>query len=193
MNEAAALAQLATELRALFVAGGMPVELATWSGARSTRAIEGRGFPVQRWFNDAIVAAPAQTHAVATTLAATAHLLQWGQTYASGDFLDAYAWAELIGSKGPIESKTHAIGVLLLGPHTFYPPHAHPALEYYVPISGVASWFSDLEDWRLVLPGTLVHHAPNVAHAMRTGAQPLLATYCWTGDDIQTSASILDA
>jgi quercetin dioxygenase-like cupin family protein len=193
MSEAAALEKLATELRWLFIACGVPPEMADWGGAAPARAIVERSFPVQRWFDTAITQAPVQTRAVASTLAAAGPGLQWGQTYATGDFLDAYAWAELIGAQGPFESDTYAIGLLLLGPHTFYPPHAHPAREYYVPISGVASWFSDLEDWRSVSPGTLVHHPPNVAHAMRTGAQPLLAAYCWTGEDIQTSASILDA
>lgn len=192
MTEAAALARLVAELRALFVAGGMPGALATWEFSPSQRTIEDRDLPVRRWFNAALADAPTPTQAIAAALAVVEHDLQWGQTYAAGDFLDAYGWAELMGAKGPLSSGTQAVGVLLLGPHTLYPLHAHPAREYYVPISGVASWFSDIEDWRPVPPGALVHHPPHVVHAMRTGAQPLLAAYCWTGEDIQTSASILE-
>ena len=192
MSDAAALSHLATELRALFVASGMPLASAAWECLPSQRAIEERDLPVRRWLSAALAEAPAPTQKVAAALAATERVLQWGQTYAAGDFLNDYGWAEVIGARGPLASGTHAVGVLLLGPHTLYPPHAHPAREYYVPISGVASWFSDVEDWRPVSPGDLVHHPPHVAHAMRTGAQPLLAAYCWTGEDVQTAASILD-
>lgn len=192
MTEAAALAHLVAALRALFAASGMPVAHAAWEISPTLRSTEHVDLPVRRWLSAALADAPASTQTVAAALAAAERKLQWGQTYAAGDFLDAYGWAEVIGARGPLASDTHAVGVLLLGPDTFYPPHAHPAREYYVPISGVASWFSDIEDWRPVSPGELVHHPPQVAHAMRTGAQPLLAAYCWTGEDVQTSASILD-
>lgn len=192
MNEAAALAHLADALRTSFVAGGMAPALAAWETIPSGRAVEACNLPVRRWFKTALAQAPAPMRAVADALAAVEHQLPWRQTYAAGDFLDAYGWAELVGAKGPIASQTYAVGILLLGPQTFYPPHAHPAREFYAPISGVASWFSEIEGWRSVQPGALVHHPPNISHAMRTGDEPLLAAYCWTGDDVHTSASILD-
>lgn len=191
MSEAA-LGALSRCLRALFVAGGMSPAFPVWADSAPARAIEQRDFPVRRWLKTAVAQAPTSTERVAAALEAAEHQVQWGQTYAHGDFLDGYAWAELIGSKGPIKSETHAVGFLLLAPHTFYPPHSHPAREFYVPISGLVSWFSDDEAWRFVPPGALIHHAPNVAHAITTGAQPLLAAYCWIGDDVQTSASIVD-
>lgn len=185
------LKRLSIVLSSAFHTAGMPRRFASWDDAIVSRVAEPRNFPVQTWLDVALADAPAQTQPVASALAVVTNALQWGQTYASGEFLDSYAWAELIGAKGPLASATCAVGIVLLGPKTFYPPHAHPACEYYLPISGAASWYNDLEGWRDLSPGTLVYHPSNVAHAMKTGDQPLLAAYCWGGNGLHTPASIL--
>jgi len=75
-------------------------------------------------------------------------------------------------------------GVLLLGPHVTYPPHRHEADEIYVPLAGTAAWKHGNEGWRERLPGSVIHHAPYVPHAMQTGQEPLLALYLWRSEDL---------
>ena len=36
--------------------------------------------------------------------------------------------------------------------------------------------------WRVEQPGAAIHHRPGERHAMRAGAEPLLALYCWQGE-----------
>jgi hypothetical protein len=133
-------------------------------------------------------AAPA---ALALPLAALMPALAWTQNpnyrRAPPDprFLDSYAYAVIAGpaAGAPALARCEAlaVGVLLLGPHTHYPRHAHPAEELYLPLNP-AEWWRGEGPWTTQPPGTLIHHAPNVPHATRTGAGPLLAIYLWRGD-----------
>jgi hypothetical protein len=121
--------------------------------------------------------------------------LQWRQTYsaheADGAFLDNYGWTEIIGTCGPLASERMACGFLVLGPCTLYPRHRHPAEELYLPLSGTAAWQQGDGVWREHRPGTLVHHAADEPHSMRTGETPLLALYLWRGAGL-TQKSQLD-
>jgi len=101
-------------------------------------------------------------------------------------FLDNYGYAVIAGRiDGPpalVVDARLALGVLLLGPRTHYPLHAHPAVEIYYTLTHGGEWWRDDGPWRREPPGTLIHHAPNVRHATRAGAAPLLAVYLWRGD-----------
>ena len=120
--------------------------------------------------------------------------LAWSQTYGAADvsaaFLDRYGWTELIGLTGPIASQRLACGFLLLGPAVEYPSHHHPAEEIYLVLSGTADWRRGDEPWMQRPPGALVHHPPDMRHAMRTGDAPLLALYLWRGDGLTQNAII---
>lgn len=121
--------------------------------------------------------------------------LEWRQTYGAGDFgadfLARYGWTELVGLRGPIPSERVAAGFLLLGPEVTYPPHAHEAAEVYLPLSGVAWWQKGDGAFAPVPVGQAIWHAPWVPHAMRTGAEPLLALYLWRGGDLAAKSVIL--
>ena len=101
-------------------------------------------------------------------------------------FLDNYGYTVIAGpTEGPpalaVDPRL-AVGVLLLGPHAHYPLHSHPAIEIYYPlIAGADGWRGD-GPWRPEPAGAVIHHAPNVRHATRAGASPLLAIYLWRGD-----------
>jgi hypothetical protein len=127
-------------------------------------------------------------HKLAARFNDAAPVLGWGQTYTVEDigrpFLEKYGWTELIGTRGPVASEVLACGFLLLGPNVEYPLHCHEAEEIYIPLSGEALWKKEDTDWRLRPIGTPVHHAPFTPHAMRTGAEPLLAVYLWRGEDL---------
>jgi hypothetical protein len=103
----------------------------------------------------------------------------------SADFLHRYGYAVIAGpADGPPALIGHAalaLGVLLLGPHTCYPQHRHPATELYVPLNDGEWWRGD-GPWRAELPGAVIHHRTEVTHATRAGDTPLLAVYLWSGD-----------
>ena len=94
-------------------------------------------------------------------------------------FLENYGYTEIAGLRGPIPSEHVAIGFLMLGPATHYPPHRHEAEEIYVPVSGTAAWQGGNGMWRDEAPGTVIVHERNEPHAMRTSSEPMLGLYLW--------------
>ncbi|HZD66031.1 MAG TPA: dimethylsulfonioproprionate lyase family protein, partial [Acidimicrobiales bacterium] len=165
-------------------------------GGAGTRASERPGDPgedlaVCRHWDAALADPPLGFAALASCLRGLRPALAWTQTGTyrrnppSPGFLDAYGHATIAGppeEPSPLlVAPTVRSGVLLLGPHTSYPPHRHPAEEVYLPL-GPAQWRRGWEPWRGEPGGALVHHRPSVAHAIRTGDRPLLAVYAWCGD-----------
>jgi len=151
-----------------------------------------RRLPVCRFWEAALDAASRGTQDLAATLRTLGPVLSWTQNpnyrrqAPDPAFLDNYGYAVLAGpSDGPpalaVDPRL-ALGVLLLGPGTHYPLHHHPAVEVYLVVSGDAEWWRDAGPWRRQEPGALIYHAPDVPHAMRAGAHPLLAVYLWRGD-----------
>ncbi len=147
--------------------------------------------PVCRFWSVALGQAGASVSAIGMALTAVAPRLTWTQnpnyrrSPPSPDFLDNYGYAVLAGpSDGPPALARHdrlAFGVLLLGPHTHYPLHHHPAAEVYIPLNGAEWWRGD-GPWREEAPGAVIHHPPNIPHATRAGDEPLLALYLWRGE-----------
>jgi len=133
------------------------------------------------------------TAAIAAAIAALPGSLPWHYHYASCpgevDLAERIGFAELIGPNGPLTAPECRVGFTLMAPGTFYPLHAHPAIELYLVISGAAGWTTP-GAVRIVAPGQFVLHRSNQPHAMRTFGEPLLALYGWHGD-IHTSAYYL--
>ena len=131
---------------------------------------------------------------IAAALAALPGPLPWRYSYPprpadAVDLAERIAFAELIGPRAPLDAPGCRAGFTLIAPATFYPLHAHPAIELYLVISGHAQWTTpDAE--RIVPPGEFVLHHTNQPHAMRTFAEPLLALYGWHGE-IDTPAFYL--
>lgn len=92
-------------------------------------------------------------------------------------FTSGHANAMIIGKKGLEESDDVTIGVSLLSPGIRYPEHHHAPEEIYLVLSA-GQWQKDRGAWYEPGPGGLVHHQPNVLHAMRSDDKPLLATWC---------------
>ena len=79
-------------------------------------------------------------------------------------------------------TRSYGLFLLLLGPHTLYPLHAHPMIELYYPLAGTADWKRGDEDWAPKVPGTFIHHPSGAAHATRPSAEPILAFGVVFGD-----------
>ncbi len=172
--------------------------LADWPGpGASRRSVDPRPLPVLQWLDRLAPHAAGETRPLVDGIVAAAAQLAWGQTYAAADFgarfLERYGWSELVGLRGPVASDRLACGVLLLGPDLEYPAHSHAAEEIYLPLAGTALWLRGGEGWRPRRPGELIHHPSGIAHAMRTGDQPLLALYLWRGGDLAQKSTILGA
>ena len=169
--------------------------LADWPAPAVVRPVEPASLGVLCWLGEAASHAPAGAPGtLAREVAGAAKELSWRQTYRPGDvptsFLERYGWCELAGSTGPLPSAMLACGFLLLGPDTHYPRHSHAAEELYVPLSGAAEWQRDTGRFAVRQPGEPIFHASREAHALRTGAAPLLALYLWRGDGLGECARL---
>jgi len=157
-----------------------------------------RVVPVCRFWDDAIAAAVRGGSSLGTLVDRLVPHFSWTQNPnyrrdpPDPGFLDRYGYAVIVGPEdGPpalaVDPRV-AIGVLLLGPDTHYPLHSHPAVEVYYTLTE-GEWWRHPGPWRREPPGSAIHHVPNIPHATRTGADPLLAIYLWTGD-LETHASL---
>jgi dimethylpropiothetin dethiomethylase len=90
-----------------------------------------------------------------------------------------YAYAELMGPRGPVVSERLILGLVLFGPKCTYPVHSHDGItESYVCLSGVVSE----NDAGVYAPGSLLFTPPNKPHRITTGDfEPTLLAYAWTG------------
>lgn len=123
--------------------------------------------------------------------------LRWGQTYKEADFgrvfMENYGWTEIFGTRGNFASEAVAGGFLLLGPHVHYPDHHHIAEEIYIPLTGGTGWRKGGGAFIVRAAGEVIHHPSQVAHAMMTGEEPLLALYLWRGGPLDQRSVISTA
>ena len=145
--------------------------------------------PACRFLPEAIGECMAVDPALAAALAMIEDELSWRRNPGYSDaamgqagYMNAYAYAEIIGPGGPLTGDDFLLGLMILGPGLHYRDHAHPAPELYRVLSGDSEWSRDSGAFAPRRPGDYVWHAPGVVHAMRTHARPMLATYIWTRD-----------
>ncbi len=124
---------------------------------------------------------PAPISELAAALRDLSPRLQWKRRNTSvpdgTSFHDGHANA-LVAGPGGLEVREDVwVGISLLAPHVRYPDHRHHPEEIYVSLAGGA-WWNENMDWTTPGPGGLIYNKPNVLHAMRTEAQPLLAIWC---------------
>lgn len=152
--------------------------------------LEAAAHPALHHLEAALAGAEPHATALVAALRPLAAALPWRYGYsprADAPGLEhRMAWAELVGPAAPFRSDRVGLGLTLIGPHTFYPPHRHPAVEVYRVVSGTAQWTaSGVTEPRQ--PGAVILHRSNEVHAMRTGTEPLLAIYSWGGDVVSPS------
>ncbi len=54
-------------------------------------------------------------------------------------------WAEIVGPEAPFKSDEVCFGLTLIGAHSTYPPHRHPARELYLVLAGRAAWTVEIK------------------------------------------------
>lgn len=96
-------------------------------------------------------------------------------------FFSGHANALVVGPGGLEPRQDVWVGVSLVSPGVTYPDHTHPPEEVYVVLSQ-GSWRQKDGPWHEPGLGGIVYNPPGIVHAMRAGAEPLLATWClWVG------------
>lgn len=166
-------------------------------GAPAERRLEPAPLACLEYLPRAAAIAGGGAEALAAFLAEHAGALRWAQTYTEADFgrdfLDRYGWTELVGTRGHFASDTIAAGFLLLGPQIVYPDHHHVAEEVYIPLTPGTEWRKGDGAFVARAAGETIHHPSSVSHAMRTGAEPLLALYLWRGGPLAQKSTVTGA
>ena len=91
-----------------------------------------------------------------------------------------YAYAELLGPRGPVVCEDLILGLVLFAPKCSYPAHSHEDIaESYLCLSGTIS-----ENHAGVYPpGSMIMNQAGCGHAIRTSdTEPVLLTYAWVGE-----------
>ena len=185
-----ALADLQPQQRELF--GDVDVRLSscpqTVVGHPQTQSV------VDRWGAPAASLAQFETVEVAQATFEAAQDLEWVRAYEElpsspvvDAFRDNYAYCAIGGPsfRGltcPVVLDDLLLGVTLMAPGVWYPPHHHTASELYGVLSGPLQWQLDDGEWFEMAPGEVVVHHPNQLHAMKTTDVPALTWVLWPGD-----------
>jgi hypothetical protein len=125
---------------------------------------------------------------IADAISALRPHLKWLQSKAYNDallgtgFIENYGWTEIIGPNGFFHGDDFLFGLLMLGPNQHYRDHFHPAPELYWPLTSDTEWRKGDEALTPKAAGTVIWHQPNIIHATRTRAKPLLTLWSWTKD-----------
>ena len=160
------------------------------------QALSPKQLPVLSYLPQMAKQAPPGNRRLIKMLIHLQHELHFNQTYTARDFgaafLQQYGWIKFLGPDAYWRSDELSSGLILLGDHITYPEHWHDAEEIYFPISGTAEWYHQDRGWQAISPGTMIHHASNIKHAMRTIGEPLLALYVWRGGNLTQKSTIRD-
>ncbi len=94
---------------------------------------------------------------------------------------------ELLGPDGHLPCENVRVGLLVSDVHTDYPISSHSGEETYMVISGTAEWTVGKAGYVPKRPGELIHHPAWTPHGRRTGEEPFLGAWRWSGDlDLST-------
>jgi hypothetical protein len=136
--------------------------------------------PVCDWIAPALAAVPPERAALARAFAALEQRLPWTRrrqsTPADGAFYDGHANAVILGPGGLEERSDLWIGATVMAPGLRYVDHDHPPEEVYLSLTP-GQWWNAQMDWADPGPTGAIYNPPGIAHAMRSGAGPLLALW----------------
>ncbi len=155
------------------------------------REVEPRHLPAADFVATSIKRARALTRPLLETFAEHQHRLHWEQTYCAEDglvpqsMLDGYAYADVIGERGPFVSDRIRSGILVFGPGIDYPTHHHAAEEIYVLLAGNADFSLHGDAPARHRAGDVVYVDPNRPHALSTRKKSLVIFYLWQGGDLR--------
>lgn len=91
-----------------------------------------------------------------------------------------YAFAEIMGPRGPVMGTEVILGLVLFAPRCVYPVHSHQGItESYLCLAG----FCSENETGVFAPGSWILNRPGYEHRITTGDhRPCLLLYAWVGD-----------
>ncbi len=92
------------------------------------------------------------------------------------------AYCQIAGPGCPYSSDHFRFGIFMIPARYTYPSHVHGADEIYIPVAGRGEWAMDEGEFRVWPLNEVVPIVSMRPHAIRTGDEPLLTLYTWTGD-----------
>jgi len=104
---------------------------------------------------------------------------EYGYEKLRKSLVQKYAYCEVLGPRGPVQSDQLILGFVLFAPDTTYPQHNHHEIEEsYISVSG--AWSEN--DAAVYAPGSLILNRSGDEHRITTGDRdPCLLAYAWTG------------
>ncbi len=113
---------------------------------------------------------------------------QWGYERIPKELAKRYAYCELLGPQGPIQSEELILGLVLFAPGTTYPQHRHEEIEEsYISLAG--AWSEN--DGAVYAPGSLILNRSNQHHRITIGTRdPCLLAYAWIGPPSRLTSQV---
>jgi len=127
----------------------------------------------------------AETARLLASVARLAPVLAWERAPADStpaEFYPGHAYCMIAGDGGFLPAPHFMLGLFLIAPGMNYPNHAHAADELYCVIAGRAAWQRSGGAFETYGPGEAVIMPSMAPHAIRTGAEPVLILWAWSGD-----------
>ncbi len=135
------------------------------------------------------------TRPLVTQIAHLADRLNWQQSYTeadgfSRDYLNNYAWVNVISPEGMFTSETIRVTIGYWGQGLHYAEHSHAPEEIYCILAGQAVFHSEGRAPRLAGAGEMIHHMPHQKHAIDMTPGPLLALIPWRGENLTAKSDL---
>ncbi len=157
--------------------------------------IEPTYLPAADFLDKTIANTDQQTRALVAIFERQKNRLHWEQSYKREDevvpdaMLEGYAFAEIIGQRGPFVSDRIRAGIGIWGPDIVYPRHRHQAEEVYVVLAGAAEFKIGAAEEARCGTGDVVFVESNTAHGFHTTDQSLVVYYLWQAGDLRQTSN----
>ena len=120
--------------------------------------------------------------------------IRWQVSYTAADgfdddYLNNYAWCDVIGPEGVFLSSSYRIGFGYWREGIQYPTHAHEPEEIYLPLAGDGVFTTGDTAPRRCGPGDVVHHTPYLPHSIDMSEGPLLVLFLWHGANLHKKSA----
>jgi hypothetical protein len=133
--------------------------------------------PVCDWIGRALDGVAMARAELGAAFAALEGQLRWAPRAGSeGAFREGHANAVILGPGGLEARDDLWVGVTVMAPYLRYMDHDHAPEEVYLPLSP-GEWWNESMDWTDPGPTGCIYNPPGISHAMRSGAEPLLALW----------------
>jgi len=150
-----------------------------WASAGVPRARPAR-IPVCEWIAPALAAVSPKRADLAASFAAIEGQLRWIRRVSAGiddhAFWNGHANAVILGPGGLEARDDLWVGVTVMAPGVQYVDHHHAPEEVYLSLTP-GEWWNTSQDWTDPGPTGAIYNPPGISHAMRSGAEPLLALW----------------